>query len=245
MINCDLCNKEIEASEAVQIARLEFKEAVREGFNPFETYGFDMSQIATRMSLMGLGIQAGFQRWQAMALDDPSDWAICSRCNEAFRRARGYGYGRGRIADPIVGEHYHAALWLHHRNRQWQECIAELTKAIEHDPTFAEGYYWRAQTHFERALALEAEGASVGEVVASCERAVEDYSRAVELDPSDRISLLERNSVYICLGRTSDIVRTNWRLDQLSRDELRVVSRPYADRYEYLGMQIKARGWQG
>ena len=239
MFNCDLCNKQIKFHETVHIPLRELQEAVREGFNPYQTYGIDMSEVKIRTSLMGVSPEQMFQHWQQKVMADITDWNLCTECDEAFRRARAYGYDRGNITDPIVGQHYHTALWSYFRKRMWDPCIAELTEAIGIDPNFAEGYYWRAKAHFEKAIQQEAEGLSLIEIVASCERSSADYSKVVELNPSDRVANMERNMVFICLGRTDEVVQEKRNLSELSEAELRIISRPYADRYEYLGIKIK------
>lgn len=93
MYNCDLCNKEINASELTQIPSAEFQEAVRSGFNPFTTPVIDTSQVIAVSRAMGQSSADLFDGWRMMAFLNTSDWGLCSQCASTFYHTTGKWFG--------------------------------------------------------------------------------------------------------------------------------------------------------
>jgi nucleoid-associated protein YgaU len=85
-MNCDLCGKTISLYEMVRIPAREMQQAVRHGFNPFETPGIDMSASTALVSAIGLGVKQLFQDWRQRVMADTTDWGLCPTCAGALRR---------------------------------------------------------------------------------------------------------------------------------------------------------------
>ena len=86
-MNCDLCNKEISATEMVRIPVKEMQQAVRASHNPLKTPGIDTTVPGTLGSLLGLNAQEIFEGWRQRAMSETMDWGLCPTCAKAFRQA--------------------------------------------------------------------------------------------------------------------------------------------------------------
>jgi len=76
MASCDLCNADI-GSQARRVSPLEFRVAVMNGLRP-------------RGVAASIGVALGVDNsgWVQMALQSPTDWALCSGCSAAFDEHR-------------------------------------------------------------------------------------------------------------------------------------------------------------
>ncbi len=124
------------------------------------------------------------------------------------------------LVDAPVRECYEVAMAFFGKAK-WGECVSELTKAIKIDPNFSEGYFWRAAAYFMIAVGQEIDGAPLDEIVPNCERSIADYSRAIELDPSNAKAYINRSGVFWSLGREDEAEKDLIKARQIDPDGMR------------------------
>ena len=85
--------------------------------------------------------------------------------------------------------------------------VTKLTGHVERNPTSADASYWRAAALFMKALGQVNDKRPVAEIVPTCEKAIADYTRVIELQPSHIQAYVNRIGVYQSLGRDADMTR--------------------------------------
>jgi len=86
-MRCDLCTKELVPGRIEYVLLREMQKAVREGFNPFQAPGINLSGLTGLTGLFGISDDQTYQYWRAKVMADTSDWGLCFACAEAFRKA--------------------------------------------------------------------------------------------------------------------------------------------------------------
>lgn len=79
-----------------------------------------------------------------------------------------------------------------HGAASWEDSLASLSLAIEHDGNNATAYLWRAESYM--ALGYQ-------------DRAIQDYQRSLDIDPAHEVCRRHLAMTYLYLGRTDDALR--------------------------------------
>ncbi len=87
MAICDLCGEQHTDTSVVSISPDRLQQAVRDGFNPYQTPGINLQDLVVRASAMGLNREEVFPLWVQRVMTDTTDWGICPACDSAFREA--------------------------------------------------------------------------------------------------------------------------------------------------------------
>ena len=165
-MNCDLCGKTISSSEIVRIPSRGMQQAVRDGFNPFQAPGIDMSASVAVASTFGMSVEQVFQHWRQKVTTDTTDWGLCSACAAVFRRSS--KRAPAPKAKPLTGERDYGALfgsWLSSVGRT-PRALKKFEKQVSSDPDTADKFFWlgaacmvsasaeKDPTHLDRAIGL-------------------------------------------------------------------------------------------
>jgi tetratricopeptide (TPR) repeat protein len=99
------------------------------------------------------------------------------------------------------------------------EAIADLTKAIQLNPNYAEAYFERAETYFRWAKAYR--------TLHMKAKILEDYTRSIQLNPQYAVAYYQRGNVYALVGNQQAALADYSKVIQLNSQ--------YADAYYQRG----------
>lgn len=83
---CDICGATVQSTALTVMPLRQMRQAVREGFNPYQTSGLDMSRSLAVGRAGGLSAAQLFAEWQRTLMQDTTDWKLCRDCLAAFQR---------------------------------------------------------------------------------------------------------------------------------------------------------------
>ena len=95
---CDLCSHPIDTTKLIRIPLREMQQAVYGGFNPFKIPEIDTSLTIGFVSIFGFNAEQTFQYWRQKVMTDTTDWFLCPKCAEAFKKYAKLA-GRGEYED--------------------------------------------------------------------------------------------------------------------------------------------------
>jgi hypothetical protein len=84
---CDICGATVQSNALTVVALRQMQQAVRDGFNPYQTSGIDMSRSLAVGRAGGLTAAQLFAEWRRTLMQDTTDWKLCRDCLTAFQRA--------------------------------------------------------------------------------------------------------------------------------------------------------------
>lgn len=95
-------------------------------------------------------------------------------------------YGDAISRDPSRVDAYYNRGVAHFKNEQYRECIADMEEVIAKDPKITLAHYYVGKSY-----------ASVGDM----DKAIESFSRGIELNANEPLFLVGRAEAYKKLGR--------------------------------------------
>ncbi len=201
---CDLCNKPISANEMVRIPLRDMQQAVREGFNPFETPGIDMSASVGRASMYGMSVEQAFQGWRQQVIADTTDWGLCPMCAEAFRRAT------RRIPTP-KGKRDYSALFesvLKSAGSSIESFVKNFEKQVTSDPDTADKFFWLGAANM----------ICTPKDPRYLDKAIKFFEKALEIDPKHKNAYAKLLGAYMSKKDNHGVRRTAMRWAKVDPD---------------------------
>jgi tetratricopeptide (TPR) repeat protein len=172
--------------------------AVREGFNPFNRPGIDMSRVLNLQRAFGLSDDQVFQNWRKLVMKDTTDWGLCHKCATAFQRAT--QQKAPPTTKPIAERRDYGAVFqvaLQATNSP-VGALMKFEEKVASDPESVDKLFWHGCAYLTAAIRDSL----------YLDRAIELFERALELDPKNTQVYSNLFSAYLNKKDTSGQRRT-------------------------------------